>query len=66
MVTDPAQEGVRVRRFDRDIMLDLGPRGGAWSSGGWLREGEGVRDEYPRRLPELTSRDTWTRLFDTK
>jgi galactofuranosylgalactofuranosylrhamnosyl-N-acetylglucosaminyl-diphospho-decaprenol beta-1,5/1,6-galactofuranosyltransferase len=65
VVTDDSQEGVRVRRFDRDIMLDLARRGGAllWRL---LREGEGVRDRYRAALPELSSRETWTRLFDAK
>jgi galactofuranosylgalactofuranosylrhamnosyl-N-acetylglucosaminyl-diphospho-decaprenol beta-1,5/1,6-galactofuranosyltransferase len=30
------------------------------------REGERVRDEYRARLPELSGRDTWTRLFDSR
>jgi galactofuranosylgalactofuranosylrhamnosyl-N-acetylglucosaminyl-diphospho-decaprenol beta-1,5/1,6-galactofuranosyltransferase len=30
------------------------------------REGERVRDEYRARLPELSSRDTWTRLFESR
>jgi galactofuranosylgalactofuranosylrhamnosyl-N-acetylglucosaminyl-diphospho-decaprenol beta-1,5/1,6-galactofuranosyltransferase len=65
VVTDPSQEGVRVRRFDRDIMLDLARRGGAllWRL---YREGEAVRDQYRAALPELTSRETWSRLFDAK
>jgi galactofuranosylgalactofuranosylrhamnosyl-N-acetylglucosaminyl-diphospho-decaprenol beta-1,5/1,6-galactofuranosyltransferase len=65
VVTDPSQEGVRVRRFDRDAMLDLARRGGAvlWRL---MREGESVRDQFRARLPELSSRETWTRLFETR
>jgi galactofuranosylgalactofuranosylrhamnosyl-N-acetylglucosaminyl-diphospho-decaprenol beta-1,5/1,6-galactofuranosyltransferase len=64
VVTDPSQEGVRVRRFDRDQMLQLARRGAGvlWR---FTREGERVRDEYRARLPELTGRETWTRLFET-
>jgi galactofuranosylgalactofuranosylrhamnosyl-N-acetylglucosaminyl-diphospho-decaprenol beta-1,5/1,6-galactofuranosyltransferase len=65
VVTDPSQEGVRVRRFDRDTMLDLARRGGAvlWRL---AREGESARDQFRAGLPELSSRDTWTRLFETR
>jgi galactofuranosylgalactofuranosylrhamnosyl-N-acetylglucosaminyl-diphospho-decaprenol beta-1,5/1,6-galactofuranosyltransferase len=65
VVTDPSQEGVRVRRFDRDLMFSLARRGAGvlWRLS---REGEQVRDRYRARLPELSSRETWTRLFDTK
>jgi galactofuranosylgalactofuranosylrhamnosyl-N-acetylglucosaminyl-diphospho-decaprenol beta-1,5/1,6-galactofuranosyltransferase len=63
VVTDPSQEGVRVRRFDRDLMVDLARRAGRtlWRL---AREGDKVRDEYVRRLPELSSRETWSRLYD--
>lgn len=63
VVTDPSQEGVRVRRFDRDVMLDLARRAAAalWRLN---REGERVRNAYRARLPELSDREAWTRLFD--
>jgi galactofuranosylgalactofuranosylrhamnosyl-N-acetylglucosaminyl-diphospho-decaprenol beta-1,5/1,6-galactofuranosyltransferase len=63
VVTDPSQEGVRVRRFNRDAMLDLARRAAAalWRLN---REGERVRDEYRARLPELSDREAWTRLFE--
>jgi galactofuranosylgalactofuranosylrhamnosyl-N-acetylglucosaminyl-diphospho-decaprenol beta-1,5/1,6-galactofuranosyltransferase len=63
VVTDASQEGVRVRTFDRDVMLRLANRGAAvlWR---FVRDGGRARDEYRRRLPELTSRDVWARLFD--
>jgi galactofuranosylgalactofuranosylrhamnosyl-N-acetylglucosaminyl-diphospho-decaprenol beta-1,5/1,6-galactofuranosyltransferase len=65
VVTDPSQEGVRVRRFDRDLMISLGREGAAvlWRL---LREGARARDEYRQRLPQLTSREAWGRLFDTR
>jgi galactofuranosylgalactofuranosylrhamnosyl-N-acetylglucosaminyl-diphospho-decaprenol beta-1,5/1,6-galactofuranosyltransferase len=64
VVTDPSQEAVRIRRVDRHLMLELARRGGAvlWRL---TREGEGARRQYRERLPELSSRETWTRLFDT-
>ena len=65
VVTDPSQEAVRVRRFDRDLMFSLA-RQGAHVLRRMSREGERVRDEYRARLPELSSRDTWTRLFESR
>jgi galactofuranosylgalactofuranosylrhamnosyl-N-acetylglucosaminyl-diphospho-decaprenol beta-1,5/1,6-galactofuranosyltransferase len=65
VVTDPSQEGVRVRRFDRKLMLGLARRGAdvLWRL---MREGEQVRGQYRAQLPELTARDTWKRLFEPK
>jgi galactofuranosylgalactofuranosylrhamnosyl-N-acetylglucosaminyl-diphospho-decaprenol beta-1,5/1,6-galactofuranosyltransferase len=65
VVTDPSQEGVRVRRFDRAVMIDLARRGGAVLVR-LVREGERVRDQYRAALPELTGRDTWKKLFDSE
>jgi galactofuranosylgalactofuranosylrhamnosyl-N-acetylglucosaminyl-diphospho-decaprenol beta-1,5/1,6-galactofuranosyltransferase len=65
VVTDPSQEGVRVRRFDRKQMTELA-RSGAAVLRRFVREGERVRDEYRRALPVLTARETWTRLFETR
>jgi galactofuranosylgalactofuranosylrhamnosyl-N-acetylglucosaminyl-diphospho-decaprenol beta-1,5/1,6-galactofuranosyltransferase len=65
VVTDPSQEGVRVRRFDRRLMFELARRGGdvLWRL---MREGEQVREQYRAQLPQLSSRETWTRLFEPK
>jgi galactofuranosylgalactofuranosylrhamnosyl-N-acetylglucosaminyl-diphospho-decaprenol beta-1,5/1,6-galactofuranosyltransferase len=65
VVTDPSQTGVRVRRYDRDQMIALA-RGGAAALRRLYREGPRARDEYRRRLPELTSRDAWARLLESK
>ncbi|MGY1746384.1 glycosyltransferase [Blastococcus sp. SYSU D00695] len=65
VVTDPSQAGVRVRRRDRDLMLQLARHGGAVLLR-LAREGHAVREEYRRRLPELTSRENWARLFMTR
>jgi len=62
VVTDPSQEGVRVRSFDRDLMLRLA-REGAQVLWRLTREGRRVQGEYRQQLPELTSRRTWARLF---
>jgi galactofuranosylgalactofuranosylrhamnosyl-N-acetylglucosaminyl-diphospho-decaprenol beta-1,5/1,6-galactofuranosyltransferase len=64
VVTDPSQEGVRVRRFNRDLMFALARDAAAvlWRL---HREGPRVRDEYRRRLPELSSRESWARLLKT-
>jgi galactofuranosylgalactofuranosylrhamnosyl-N-acetylglucosaminyl-diphospho-decaprenol beta-1,5/1,6-galactofuranosyltransferase len=65
VVTDSSQEAVRVRRFDRDKMIQLGRRGAAllWRLS---REGERARDEWRAAVPTLTSRENWTRLYKTE
>jgi galactofuranosylgalactofuranosylrhamnosyl-N-acetylglucosaminyl-diphospho-decaprenol beta-1,5/1,6-galactofuranosyltransferase len=65
VVTDPSQEGVRVRRFDRKLMLDMARRGGAVLRR-FMSEGERARQQYRDQLPELTSRATWAKLFEPK
>jgi galactofuranosylgalactofuranosylrhamnosyl-N-acetylglucosaminyl-diphospho-decaprenol beta-1,5/1,6-galactofuranosyltransferase len=65
VVTDSSQEGVRVRRFDRDTMVELGRRSASvlWRLS---REGERARDQWRAALPALSSRDTWARLFEKR
>jgi galactofuranosylgalactofuranosylrhamnosyl-N-acetylglucosaminyl-diphospho-decaprenol beta-1,5/1,6-galactofuranosyltransferase len=65
VVTDPSQEGVRIRRFDRELMFGLARRGAA-VLGRLAREGGRVSLEYRSRLPEFTSRATWARLYGTQ
>jgi galactofuranosylgalactofuranosylrhamnosyl-N-acetylglucosaminyl-diphospho-decaprenol beta-1,5/1,6-galactofuranosyltransferase len=62
VVTDASQESVRVRRFDRDKMIELGRRGAhlLWRLS---REGERARNEWRAALPTLSSRQNWARLF---
>ncbi|RBY86542.1 glycosyltransferase [Blastococcus sp. TF02A-30] len=62
VVTDPSQSGVRVRRRDRAQAAELARRaaGVLWR---FNRDGDRARDEWRRRLPELTSRETWGELF---
>jgi galactofuranosylgalactofuranosylrhamnosyl-N-acetylglucosaminyl-diphospho-decaprenol beta-1,5/1,6-galactofuranosyltransferase len=62
VVTDPSQEGVRVRRVDRDQAVALARRGVTLLRRLW-REGPSVREDWRRQLPELSSRGTWERIF---
>ncbi|MEU6641320.1 glycosyltransferase [Saccharomonospora sp. NPDC046836] len=62
IVTDASQEGVRVRRYDRDRMFDLAKRG-VKVVNRLRKEGRGVQAQYQRAMPELTSRENWTRLY---
>ncbi|MGH3516894.1 MAG: glycosyltransferase [Haloechinothrix sp.] len=62
VVTDASQEGVRVRSYDRARMLELAKRG-VTVINRLRKEGSGVRDQYQRAMPELTSRENWTRLY---
>ncbi|WP_027942474.1 glycosyltransferase [Amycolatopsis taiwanensis] len=63
VITDASQEGVRVRKYDRDRMFKLGKHG--LSVINRLRkEGRAVQDQYRRAVPELTSRENWKRLYE--
>ena len=53
---------------DADILIlcgDLTRRGSRvlWRL---MREGGSVQEQYRARLPELTSRDTWSKLFESE
>jgi galactofuranosylgalactofuranosylrhamnosyl-N-acetylglucosaminyl-diphospho-decaprenol beta-1,5/1,6-galactofuranosyltransferase len=65
VVTDASQESVRVRRFDRQLLTSLARRSAAvlWRLN---REGERARAEWQQQLPRLSSRETWSRLFDCR
>jgi galactofuranosylgalactofuranosylrhamnosyl-N-acetylglucosaminyl-diphospho-decaprenol beta-1,5/1,6-galactofuranosyltransferase len=65
VVTEPSQEGVRVRRLDRGTMLKLGTRG-VRVLARLVRESAALRRQYRAAMPELTSRQNWQRLFDTR
>ncbi|OLT39074.1 glycosyl transferase [Saccharomonospora sp. CUA-673] len=63
IVTDASQEGVRVRSYDKDRMIDLAKR--AFEVISRLRkEGHAVQAQYKRAMPELTSRENWKRLYE--
>jgi galactofuranosylgalactofuranosylrhamnosyl-N-acetylglucosaminyl-diphospho-decaprenol beta-1,5/1,6-galactofuranosyltransferase len=65
VVTDLSQQGVRVRRLDQARMLKLGTHG-VRVLGRLVREGPLLRRRYRAAMPELTSRQNWQRLFDTR
>ncbi|MGH3630741.1 MAG: glycosyltransferase, partial [Sciscionella sp.] len=62
VVTDASQEAVRVRTRDRARMLALLKQGLSVTNR-LLREIPAVRQQYRDAVPELTSRDNWTRLY---
>ncbi|MCP2255563.1 galactofuranosylgalactofuranosylrhamnosyl-N-acetylglucosaminyl-diphospho-decaprenol beta-1,5/1,6-galactofuranosyltransferase [Prauserella aidingensis] len=63
VVTDASQEGVRVRSYDKDRMVDLGKRAVQVISR-LRKEGQAVQAQYKRAMPELTSRENWKRLYE--
>lgn len=65
VVTEPLQEGVRVRRLDRSTMLKLGSRG-IQVIARLVRQDAALRHNYQAAMPELTSKQNWQRLFDTR
>ena len=65
VVTEPSQEGVRVRHLDRSAMLKLGSRGMRVITR-LVGQGAVLRRQYRTAMPELTSRQNWQRLFDTR
>lgn len=63
VVTDRSQEGVRLRRFDREALLRLG-REAAVVLWRLRREGGDARERLLAAVPELTSRAHWRKLFN--
>ncbi|HET6499442.1 MAG TPA: glycosyltransferase [Amycolatopsis sp.] len=62
VVTDASQEGVRVRKYDRDRMFELGKHG-LRVINRLRKEGRTVQAQYRRAMPELTGRENWKRLY---
>ncbi|HSK27766.1 MAG TPA: glycosyltransferase [Jiangellales bacterium] len=62
VVTDAAQDAVRIREFDRATFTRLS-REGSRAMLRLAREGADARARWQQALPELTSRDNWARLF---
>ncbi len=62
VVTDASQEGVRVRRYDRQKMFELAKQG-VQVINRLRKEGKAVQEEYKRAMPRLTSRENWKRLY---
>lgn len=63
LVTDSAQDALRIRQFDREVLNRLA-RQGAGLLTQLSRRGRAVRDEWRAAMPELTSRQHWERLFN--
>ncbi|SFB01856.1 galactofuranosylgalactofuranosylrhamnosyl-N-acetylglucosaminyl-diphospho-decaprenol beta-1,5/1,6-galactofuranosyltransferase [Amycolatopsis marina] len=63
VVTDASQEGVRVRKYDRQRMFELAKHG-VRTMQRLRKEGRAVQEQYRRATPELTSRENWTRLYE--
>lgn len=62
VVTDPSQEGVRVRRLDQTLMRTLSVQG-LRVLARLMREQPRTRRRYQAAMPTLTSRQNWRRLF---
>jgi galactofuranosylgalactofuranosylrhamnosyl-N-acetylglucosaminyl-diphospho-decaprenol beta-1,5/1,6-galactofuranosyltransferase len=63
VVTDASQEGVRVRRRDRELAIRLGKQGTKLLRELYQRAPE-MQRAYRDAMDELTSRDNWRRLYD--
>ncbi|MBO0839611.1 MAG: glycosyltransferase [Sciscionella sp.] len=61
-VTDASQQGVRLRRRDRQLTVALAKQA-AKTLTRVVRETPAVKQRYRDALPELTSRANWTRLY---
>nr|WP_042184342.1 glycosyltransferase [Kibdelosporangium sp. MJ126-NF4]CEL16234.1 Galactofuranosyl transferase [Kibdelosporangium sp. MJ126-NF4]CTQ94159.1 Galactofuranosyl transferase (EC 2.-.-.-) [Kibdelosporangium sp. MJ126-NF4] len=61
-VTDASQEGVRLRKYDRELMMKLGKQSAAVLRR-FMAEGNVVQQQYKDAMPELTSRENWQRLY---
>ncbi|WP_209636624.1 glycosyltransferase [Kibdelosporangium banguiense] len=61
-VTDASQEGVRLRKYDRDLMFKLGKQTAALLRR-FMNEGNIAQQRYKDAMPELTSRENWARLY---
>lgn len=62
VVTDAAQTGVRVRRRNRAQAKDLAERTARLMKQ-FAAEGNSVQERYRAAVPELTSRENWSRLY---
>ena len=63
VVTDSAQTGMRVRKFDRELMTRLG-REGARALWRLRREGDAAVRRWNAAQPQLVSKENWERLFE--
>ncbi|MDQ3789458.1 MAG: glycosyltransferase [Actinomycetota bacterium] len=63
IVTDGSQEGVRLRKRDREMTIKLA-KDAARAARRLVSELPRLREEYRAAVPELVSRDNWRRLYD--
>ncbi|MFI7674933.1 glycosyltransferase [Actinophytocola sp. NPDC049390] len=63
IVTDGSQEGVRLRKRDREMTIKLA-KDAARVVRRLMNELPRLRAEYRAAVPELVSRDNWRRLYD--
>ncbi|MBY6687703.1 glycosyltransferase [Rhodococcus sp. BP-149] len=63
IVTDASQEGVRVRRRNKELARSLAIRGfrALWTL---RRDARKIQVSYKNQFPVMVSRDNWTRLFE--
>ena len=62
VVTDASQEGVRIRQRDPAAAKEL-LRRGVRAINALRRNAPALREQYRAALPEVTSREHWSRLF---
>lgn len=62
VVTDASQEGVRVRRRDRALLLRLSREAAALLRR-FVAEASSVTEAYRAAAPDLASRENWARLY---
>jgi galactofuranosylgalactofuranosylrhamnosyl-N-acetylglucosaminyl-diphospho-decaprenol beta-1,5/1,6-galactofuranosyltransferase len=65
VVTEPSQEGVRIRRLDQDLARKLGVHGVRVLVRFVCKQPQ-VRRQYRAAMPRLTSRPNWKRLFTSQ
>ncbi|MET9227069.1 glycosyltransferase [Lentzea sp. NPDC003310] len=63
VVTDASQEGVRVRKRDKELAVRLSKQGAKVFRELYRRAPE-MQRAYRDAMGQLTSRDTWSRLYD--
>ncbi|MFC4854699.1 glycosyltransferase [Actinophytocola glycyrrhizae] len=63
VVTDGSQEGVRLRKRDRAVTIELGKEA-ARLVRRLVSELPRLREEYRAAVPSLVSRENWRRLYD--
>jgi galactofuranosylgalactofuranosylrhamnosyl-N-acetylglucosaminyl-diphospho-decaprenol beta-1,5/1,6-galactofuranosyltransferase len=65
VVTDRSQEGVRMRRYDREALVRIA-RHAASTLWRLRRDGDRAAEQLRAATPELTSREHWRGLFEAQ